>query len=217
MYICIYTQKKYNMQIKDILKFTFLFLSSMIVENRIKFIVIIATIACFVNAGTIPDTKNEKIIIDTIIVENSIGNDYLYITSDISNHEVDYKLLKNIDKSKIINGIYHYSSYNDVNIVLWTLFGFGCIILIIGLFMDDNEGGWNISENWHNTIELMVICEEENGKYYYTCFGRLLESTEVQLNPRHSFYIKGFNKLNRLPKWSSKQSKREKLLNQLDV
>ena len=86
------------MQIKDILKFTFLFLSSMIVENRIKFIVIIATIACFVNAGTIPDTKNEKIIIDTIIVENSIGNDYIYINLDISNHEKDYKLIKNIDK-----------------------------------------------------------------------------------------------------------------------
>lgn len=205
------------MQLKDIVKFTFLFLSRVLVENPFKFLIIITTIVCYSYAGTVPDVKHKTPIIDSIVVKNSIGDDHLYITSHVSESEVKYSILENVDEGKIINGIYHYSSYSGLNVLLWVIFVIGCILLVIGLFMCGGDGGWDISENWCDTIELMVICEEENGKYYYTCFSRLLDVTDSPLGSHHSFYIKGFNRLNRLPKWHSKQNKRERLLSKLDI
>jgi hypothetical protein len=67
----------------------------------------------------------------------------------------------------------------------------------------------------------LIYCEEEDGFFYYFALGRLISKRDTQISryykPNRELKINGFRDLFICPKYQTKKSKRETLLNKIGI
>lgn len=212
------------MYIKTLLKFYLLFIFDVIKSNPVKIVFLVICLLSFRSAGTFPDNKVYNNIVDSLSVKEHTGISYLYISSFVSKSAIKYELITSSTPIKVINGRYEHMEYADSNIVLWLVFYMSLIVLIIAFFLglEDDDISWDISGSWEDSFSSMIVCEEENGKFYYICLGRLLSSRDTLIDASYrrmyqNFSISGFRDLNLYPKFETKKSKRQSKLDKLGI
>ena len=187
------------------INFIYRFILNTIIENKGKTILLFLILIFYSLAGSFDDVESKSVIIKEIEVNES----KYYITS------IDDKLNlieKNNDLIIKNNQLIQYN-YNDGNVLFWLLFGFSVFILLMVSF--DDDGGWNFDYILRKTLKDFIRCDEEEGKYNYHIFSKLITRSDRILH-RDEFRIK-LNDLKILPEYKSKSIIRENKLKKLGI
>lgn len=212
------------------IKFIWFFLLNLIKRNIAKSIFTSVCIVSFVYAGTFEPARGEIIVLQDIKLD-SISKEYLYLYSVLENNKLEYKVLQSDEPVKLVDGNkYIYYSYNGFNVLMWVLFSISLIIITMGTLMGikDDDIGWDVEESYIYAISRFLICEEENGKYYYILFGRLIFASDDLINKGYrgrttsesiirELRINSFADLRAYPNFKTKVQKRDWLLSKLGV
>ena len=200
------------------IKYLLIFIKSLIFNNKIKFLFLLINSILFHYAGTIPNSINDNKIIKEVQVDDRT---YLYIRSSVQNNQINYDIIQSDKPQKVTNGILTTSEYHGGNIALWVFFGIISIILIVYTCITWNESEvCEINDCLEEAFLSLVVCEFEDGKYYYTCCGKLLG---VSVNKRRHEYILGdfgvggFDELKTCPKFETKTQRRDRSLKELGI
>jgi hypothetical protein len=202
------------------LKFAFIFLFDLIKSNPVKLIFVAAAITFFSFAGTIPNSHDKY----HIVAETKVENTYIYIYETIGDNKIKYENIWSEGKPLVVkNGFISIESYSDGNYLLWGLFVIITVILIIAFFvgLGDDDIAWEIEDSWEEAFCSLIYCEEEDGFFYYFALGRLISKRDTQISryykPNRELKINGFRDLFICPKYQTKKSKRETLLNKIGI
>ena len=200
------------------IKYLLIFIKSLIFNNKIKFLFLLVNSILFHYAGTIPNSINDNKIIKEVQVDDRT---YLYIRSSVQNNQMNYDIIQSDKPQKVTNGILTTSGYHGGNVALWVFFGIISITLIVYTCITWNDSdGWETEECLEEAFLSLVVCEFEDGKYYYTCCGKLLG---VGVNKRRHEYIlgdfgvRGFGELKTCPKFETKTQRRDRSLKELGI
>jgi hypothetical protein len=187
------------------INFIYRFILNTIIENKGKTILIFLILIFYSLAGSFDDVESKSVIIKEIEVNES----KYYITSigDKLNliEENNDLIIKN-------NQLIQYN-YNPGNGVFWFLFGLSLFILLMVSF--DDDGRWNFDYVSRKTLRDFIRCDEEEGKYNYHIFSKLITRSDRILY-RDEFRIK-LNDLKILPEYKSKSIIRENKLKKLGI
>lgn len=85
--------------------------------------------------------------------------------------------------------------------------------------LGDSEG-WETEECLEEAFLSLVVCEFEDGKYYYTCCGRLLGVSDYKRTHQYilgDFSVRGFDELKTCPKFETKTQRRDRSLKELGI
>lgn len=174
----------------------------------------IVTIISYNFAGTYEDLQLKSHVIHQFTDDGK----NVYVTRSISDSKFKYQVLSKNDEIKIDeNGYYHYTEYNDINVIFWFLFGIGLLWSIIGIFIEDDN--WEFSENWRKSIRCLVSVDLENDIYYYTALCRLLGKSDKSLtyNVLSKFNINEVRDIYLCPKFQTKRVKRNNILSKIGI
>lgn len=200
------------------IKYLLIFIKSLIFNNKINFLFLLINSILFHYAGTIPNSINDNKIIKEVQVDDRT---YLYIRSSVQNNQINYDIIQFDKPQKVTNGILVTSGYHDGNIVLWVFFGIISITLIIYTCITWNESeGWEINDCLEEAFLSLVVCEFEDGKYYYTCCGKLLGVSDHKRRHQYilgDFSVRGFDELKTCPKFETKTQRRDRSLKELGI
>ena len=198
--------------------FTLLYTFNLLRTNIIK------TIACILLAVTAPflnslkDNRNE----DKIEHQYQKDGQYFYVTQDISNNELIYEV-QTFDKvPKIKNGKIISYSYNEANIIIWTVFVILCIFPIVGIFASDDDISFDFEKVFQATISYYITCEFEEGIYYYFYGERFLGKSNQSLQVEYryiarAFRISNMTNIKSCPVWKTKTQNRASKLEEIGV
>ena len=198
--------------------FTLLYTFNLLRKNIIK------TIACILIAVTAPflnslkDNRNE----DKIEHQYQKDGQYFYVTQDISNNELIYEV-QTFDKvPKIKNGKIISYSYNEANIIIWTVFVILCIFPIVGIFASDDDISFDFEKVFQATISYYITCEFEEGIYYYFYGERFLGKSNQSLQVEYryiarAFRISNMTNIKSCPVWKTKTQNRASKLEEIGV
>ena len=200
------------------IKYLLIFIKSLIFNNKINFLFLLINSILFHYAGTIPNSINDNKIIKEVQVDDRT---YLYIRSSVQNNQINYDIIQFDKPQKVTNGILVTSGYHDGNIVLWVFFSIISITLIIYTCITWNESeGWEINDCLEEAFLSLVVCEFEDGKYYYTCCGKLLGVSDHKRKHQYilgDFSVRGFDELKTCPKFETKTQRRDRSLKELGI
>lgn len=200
------------------LKYLLIFIKSLIFNNKIKFLFLLINSILFHYAGTIPNSINDNFIIKEVQVDDRT---YLYIRSSVQNNQINYDIIQSDKPQKVTNGILVTSEYHGGNVALWVSFGIISLILIISTLVTwGDSDGWEIEECLEEAFLSLVVCEFEDGKYYYTCCGRLLGVSDHKRTHQYilgDFGVRGFDELKTCPKFETKTQRRDRSLKELGI
>jgi hypothetical protein len=128
---------------------------------------------------------------------------------------------------KITNNTITYKEMSDIRFVLLLVFWIAVIFLIIAFFMGlgDNSGdvSWEFRDCWLNALSTLIVCELEDGQYYYMVLGRLVYKSDRLYDKYRSdklierFNIYGFRDLMNYPKFKTKTETRNSKLDKLGI
>lgn len=130
----------------------------------------------------------EKQYLDVISGPVEYGGEVLYITEN-DKHKAQ---LSDFDFPQIVkNGrIEFFERSGWIYLVggISIILGICSLLLIVALFFDFDDG-WNIKDCFNESICMFVSCEEQDGHYYYTLFGRLVLIRDRPIFTKLSDYI----------------------------
>jgi hypothetical protein len=146
-----------------------------------------------------------------------------YVVKDGNNYSV-----KDFDKPlKITNNTITYKEMNDIRFVLLLVFWIAVIFLIIAFFMglgdNSDDVSWEFRDCWLNALSTLIVCELEDGQYYYMVLGRLVYKSDRLYDKYRSdklierFNIYGFRDLMNYPKFKTKTETRNSKLDKLGI
>jgi len=146
-----------------------------------------------------------------------------YVINSGKNYDV-----KEFEKPlKITNNTITYQEMNDARFLLLLVFWITVIILVVMFFMglgsDNDDVSWEFSNCWLRTFSALIVCELEDGKYYYTILGRLVYKSDRLFekyrndNLAERFNIYGFRDLMNYPKFKTKTQTRNSKLEKLGI
>lgn len=145
-----------------------------------------------------------------------------YVIKPGNNYEV-----KDFDKPlKVINNTITYKEMSDTRFVLLLIFWIAIIFLTIAFFMglgSDEEISWEFKDCWLNALSTLIVCELEDGQYYYMVLGRLVYKSDRLYEKYRSdklierFNIYGFRDLMNYPKFKTKTETRNSKLDKLGI
>jgi len=200
------------------IKYLLSFIKELIFNNKIKFIFIIIASVLFYYAGTIPNSIESNKIVKEIQIDDKV---YLYVRSSVQNNQINYDIIQSDRPQKVTNGILLTSEYHGGNVAMWVLFGIISLVLFIFTVVTWGESeGWEINDCLEKAFLSLVECEFEDGKYYYTCCGKLLGIKEHKVTHQYilgEFRVRGFDELKTCPKFETKSQRREKSLKELGI
>ena len=199
--------------------FPFLFLYEIIISNPVKTIAIIVLSISLYTVYHCEEktTSREKILSEFV---NSKG-EYVYIYGGPDNYSNE-----TYDKpQKLVNNILTYKSLSVTYSLSVAVFWISLIFLVIGFFvgLSDDDLSWNYNDCWLITFSTLIKCEYEEGKYYYTSLGRLIEirdhraTTYNTNNLSRELRIYGFRELMNCPKFKTKTEDRNGKLDKLGI
>lgn len=136
--------------------------------------------------------------------------------------------VKEFDKPlKITNHTITYKEMNDIRFVLLLVFWIAVIFLVLAFFMglgnNADDISWEFSDCWLNALSTLIVCELEDGQYYYMVLGRLVyKSDRLYEKYRYDklierFNIYGFRDLMNYPKFKTKTETRNSKLDKLGI
>ncbi len=135
--------------------------------------------------------------------------------------------LKNFDKPlKITNNTITYKETSTARFALLLIFWIAVILLVIAFFMGLNgidEISWEFKDCWLNSLSTLIVCELEDGQYYYMVLGRLVYKSDKLYKKYRSdklierFNIYGFRDLMNYPKFKTKTETRNSKLDKLGI
>ena len=145
-----------------------------------------------------------------------------YVINSGNNYEV-----KDFEKPlKILNNTITYQETSDTRFVLLLIFWIAIIFLTIAFFMglgSDEEISWEFKDCWLNALSTLIVCELEDGQYYYMVLGRLVYKSDRLYEKYRSdklierFNIYGFRDLMNYPKFKTKTETRNSKLDKLGI
>jgi len=145
-----------------------------------------------------------------------------YVINSGNNYSV-----KEFDKPlKITNHTITYKEMSDTRFVLLVIFWIAIIFLVIAFFMglgSDEEISWEFKDCWLNALSTLIVCELEDGQYYYMVLGRLVYKSDRLYEKYRSdklierFNIYGFRDLMNYPKFKTKTETRNSKLDKLGI
>ena len=200
------------------IKIITIFILNLIKNNPIKLIALVVAIITFPFLNSLPDEKKET----PIVKEIKIDGDYIYLSRDVLNGEIQYDAKSFHKKQKLMGGVYLIEKeYNDANIFICILFVIALAFPVFGSFINDKEVNWNFNDVSQKTIAYFITCEEEDGIYYYLYDDRLITKSEYMIqvyeNIAYTLEVYSFGQLRSYPVWNSKQKKRNSKLDQLGI
>jgi len=198
--------------------FVLLYVLNLVRINIIKTIacILIAVVAPFLNS--LKDIRNE----DKIDYQYQKDGQYFYVTQDIINSDLKYKV-KVFDKvPQIKNGKVISYSYNDFNIFIWVVFVIFCIFPIVGIFATDDDLSFDFERVFQATISYYITCELEEGIYYYFYGERFLGKADRPLHGEYNYVAKAFRisnmtNIKSCPVWKTKTQNRASKLEEIGV
>jgi len=201
------------------LKVVFNFTKYLILKNPIKTVMSIVAIITFNYAGTFP---GEWQYYDLVSVAKD-GNTYVYVIES-QGSDNNYELYTSNKKEVIKNNQLRQWNYNDVNILLYIVFGILTLIIIFGTFLglvnDDDDIGWEFNTCYEKSVKDIIYCELEDGVFYYMALGRLIGKSKTQIASRRicdHFNVYSLTDIRRCPKFSTKSQNRNNLLDKLGI
>lgn len=204
--------------INYILQFT----KNLIIKNLVKVLLLVVALISFNLSCKL---KSGSFKSRTIITQDKIGKEYLYIFENSSGSSDKYEIYSTYDKEIIKGDKLYYWSSNGFKIFLWVVSGscLGVVIIftIINLIDDDLDVCWNIKDINKKSLYNLLRCEYEDGKYYYSIDGRLLgiEGNRIkdhwQFEDRYRIYT--LSDVKRLPKFKTKTENRNTKLSELGI
>jgi hypothetical protein len=146
-----------------------------------------------------------------------------YVVKDGNNYYV-----KDFDKPlKITNNTITYKEMNDIRFVLLLVFWIAVIFLVLAFFMglgnNVDDISWEFRDCWLNALSTLIVCELEDGQYYYMVLGRLVYKSDRLYEKYRSdklierFNIYGFRDLMNYPKFKTKTETRNSKLDKLGI
>jgi len=148
-------------------------------------------------------------------------------TNYVVNSGNNYSVKEFYKPLKITNNTITYKETSDVRFVLLLIFWIAVIFLVIAFFMglsDDNDDiSWEFRDCWLNALSTLIVCELEDGQYYYMVLGRLVyKSDRLYEKYRYDklierFNIYGFRDLMNYPKFKTKTETRNSKLDKLGI
>jgi hypothetical protein len=203
------------------LKLILNFIKYLVIKNPIKLLMVVAAIVAFNYAGTIPGGYEYY----DIAAQAKDGNTNIYVIRSHDGGENPYDIVSSNKPEKVQNNQLVYYDYHDGNIVIWTIFGILCLLIviftIIGLVNDADVVGWEIEDCYTLSISTLIYCELEGDTYYYMIMGRLIEKRKDQMryssNLAREMRIFNMSDVFRLPKFSTKTQKRNNNLDKLGI
>lgn len=144
-------------------------------ENRGKMVMLLCTIALLypiLNCN--PDLKEKVKVITSFKYDTNTC--YVYYASDNS-----FKVLK-FDKEQTISpdGYLTKDKDNVWLILSWIGFVALCIVLLVATFQTDDDFNWEFTGRWSDVLHRDIVCEFEDGLYYYTLDNKLLCKSQDQ-------------------------------------
>ena len=157
--------------IKRILRYLFYTIK----ENRGKMIMLLCTIALLypiLNCN--PDLKEKVKVITSFKYDTNTC--YVYYASDNS-----FNVLKFDKEQPISKDGYLTKDKDNVWLILsWVGFVVLCIILLVATFQDDDDVNWEFTGRWADVLHRDIVCEFEDGLYYYILDNKLLCKSQDQ-------------------------------------
>ncbi len=118
---------------------------------------------------------------------------------------------------------YKMYSYSALFIATSIIGGISLAVFIIGLFMsifsNDNETKWNFDDCFLNSINSLIHCDIEDGKFHYTIYNRLIGITDKQLTGSisYKYNLYSLDNILVLPKFKTRSKSRDEKLDKLGV
>lgn len=216
------------MKIFNALKFILIFLFDLAKNNVAKTIFISIMTVSYIYMGTFPNNREEY----RIVKQDKIENTFIYIYPTVSDNKVSFGILSSTEPLKLENNKYVFYTEHGANVFFYIIFGISAfifLIMTIGALMGENEAQWDFGDSLKYTFSRFINCEEENGKFYYTLFGRLvsvkdsiIESSRHDRSYRQSLMyqlniVGSFSELSAFPKYKTKKNKRSELLEKMGI
>jgi hypothetical protein len=196
------------------LKLYFNFIKHSIISNPIKILLLIAAYISFNFAGTI---KGSYEYID-IVAQYKDKNIYIYVIKNKSTSS-GYEILSFDKKQEIKNEQLKKFDYNDVNIILYTVFGLSLLVATFGSFID-RDASWCFYESYQMSISSLIYCELEGDTYFYMILDRLIIKKGNRITSHNiagDLGIYNMSDVYRLPRFSTKKQNRNNLLDKLGI
>jgi hypothetical protein len=191
----------------------------LIITNPIKILALILAIISYNYAGSFKSGTHKE----PIVKEFNDGGSWVYIARS-TNNSSGYQVMVSQSKQKLVDNCLVLEDYDDRNVLLWILFGLTSLVFvvstIIGLINGDDDIGWDLNRCQEKSINNLIYCELEGDTFYYMAFGRLIGRSKTQVKSRSiadSFYIYTLSDLKKCPKFSTKNQKRNNILNKLGI
>lgn len=198
---------------KNIILFPIIYLLNFIKINKVKSIAIGLIILLTPILNSIEDRKE----VTHVIKEFKHEGNFCYLYYDDGNLKMKtgttpFKLTKN-------NNIIEYK-YNDANVFVWIVYVICFLMVVVGIFANDDEMNYDLGKVFSRTVSFFTKCEVEDGKFYYYFGDKLIgENNQKRSDSNIARYynITSLTVLNNCPEWKSIQRKRENILNKLGI
>jgi len=194
----------------NILKFIVLYLYKTIINNPWKLIFTAITITSFTFADTFSDSKRTLVISDSL----NLNHTYQYVYQDVNGGDIEYKIHNSDKPLKVSDGKIELLKYNDINIVVWVIFGISLLISVIlnvlAITNSDVDSEWDWNESFDYALEWFTKTYKEGDEYYYYAFGKLLEKSRRHDDGTSS--VGSLRKLKKRPNYEPVEKKRDRLI-----
>jgi hypothetical protein len=194
-----------------------LFLFNFIRINKVKSIAILLLLILAPLLNSLEDIKRTHDIYKEIKLE---GYKYSYVTSEISDNEIEYDIESFNKKPKIIGKKFITYHYNDANIVIWLLFVICFLFVIVPIFSDDSDIEYQMDLVYSRTLSYFVSCDFIDNLYVYHTDTKIIGKSNHQRNDSNisKYYdIVSPTNFNNCPEYMSLQRARENKLNKLGI
>jgi hypothetical protein len=169
------------------------------------------------------NVKREMVTTNRVYAQFVDGKNH---TNYVINSGNSYSVKKFNKPLKIVNNTITYQEMSDIRFTLLVIFWIAVIFLIIAFFMglgSDEDISWEFRDCWLNALSTLIVCELEDGQYYYMVLGRLVYKSDRLYEKYRSdklierFNIYGFRDLMNYPKFKTKTETRNSKLDKLGI
>lgn len=144
-------------------------------ENRGKTIMLLCTIALLYPISNCNPDLKEKVKVITSF-KYDVNTCYVYYASDNS-----FNVLKFDKEQPISPDGYLTKDRDNFGLILsWIGFVVLCIILLVATFQTDDDFNWGFNGRWGEVLHRDIVCEFEDGLYYYIIDNKLLCKSQDQ-------------------------------------
>ena len=203
---------------REWLGFSVYWLWCLIKNNKVKAIALGVVLLTFPNLNCLPD-KTNRYFVDH---HYRSGDLYVYVTVEKRNSGLDYDVRTSERPIRLVGGYIVEKTWNDVNIILWVPFVIAVIILLVGVFANDDDLNWEFDEVFYDAISPFVRCELEDGLYHYFVGERFLGKYQNDQRGQsrcigRRLSINSFTCLRNAPVWKTKSMSRKGKLEELGI